>query len=192
LVRLVLLQAREQLLAQLLVVTQLPLEQVMGVAGTETLEASEDIACALLDGLNSLPVECVATNGPSLVQKGMPNLASCSSELTTSPFRRDPADGIFHIPVATDRKSVSLPTTSLLIIWPLTIQAKAANAVSFSIECDRGDVHIWSRYLCRVDKPNLRCNRSTGAFDALWAAKAMLRMSDRWSLTEEAVTKNGQ
>lgn len=70
LVRLVLLQTREHLLSQLSALTQMPLQQVMGMAGTESLEAAEDIACALLDGLNSLPVECVATNGPSLVQKG--------------------------------------------------------------------------------------------------------------------------
>ncbi|ORY23040.1 fungal-specific transcription factor domain-domain-containing protein [Naematelia encephala] len=68
-VRLVLLQTRESLFQQLAMITQMPLQGVGGLAGQQTSEAAEDIACELLDGLNSLPVECVATNGPSLVQK---------------------------------------------------------------------------------------------------------------------------
>nr|XP_019042669.1 hypothetical protein I302_08373 [Kwoniella bestiolae CBS 10118]OCF21599.1 hypothetical protein I302_08373 [Kwoniella bestiolae CBS 10118] len=63
-VRLVLLQTRQALLAQLALFTPI-LPSPMGPE-----ESAEDIACELLDGLNSLPVECVATNGPSLVQKG--------------------------------------------------------------------------------------------------------------------------
>jgi hypothetical protein len=70
LVRLVLLQTRDQLFAQLAMLTQIPVQNAGLMAGVETVEAAEDIACELLDGLNSLPVECVATNGPSLVQKG--------------------------------------------------------------------------------------------------------------------------
>ena len=71
LVRLVLLQTREYLLGQLSAITQMPVSSAAGMAGLPPGEAAEDIACELLDGLNSLPVECVATNGPSLVQKGM-------------------------------------------------------------------------------------------------------------------------
>lgn len=69
-VRLVLLQTRESLLAQLAALTHMPLQGVGGLAGVQSNEVAEDIACDLLDGLNSLPEECVATNGPSLVQKG--------------------------------------------------------------------------------------------------------------------------
>lgn len=68
-VRLVLLQTREHLLAQLSLATQMPQNGVGGLAGMPNNESAEDIACDLLDGLNSLPEECVATNGPSLVQK---------------------------------------------------------------------------------------------------------------------------
>jgi len=68
-VRLVLLQTRESLYQQLAMLTQMPINGVGGLAGLQMSEAAEDIACELLDGLNSLPVECVATNGPSLVQK---------------------------------------------------------------------------------------------------------------------------
>ncbi|WVR05221.1 hypothetical protein IAU60_002233 [Kwoniella sp. DSM 27419] len=53
------MQARQALLAQLAV----------DPGPAEPEEQAEDIACELLNGLNSLPVECVATNGPSLVQK---------------------------------------------------------------------------------------------------------------------------
>ncbi|OCF35466.1 hypothetical protein I316_03018 [Kwoniella heveanensis BCC8398] len=63
-VRLVLLQTRQALLAQLAMYT--PIMPALELQD----EQAEDIACELLDGLNSLPVECVATNGPSLVQKG--------------------------------------------------------------------------------------------------------------------------
>ncbi|OCF71847.1 hypothetical protein I204_07107 [Kwoniella mangroviensis CBS 8886] len=61
--RLVLLQTRQALLAQLALFTPM-LPSPMGPE-----ESAKNIACELLDGLNSLPVECVATNGPSLVQK---------------------------------------------------------------------------------------------------------------------------
>ncbi|WVQ98747.1 hypothetical protein IAU59_005878 [Kwoniella sp. CBS 9459] len=64
-VRLVLLQTRQSLLAQLALYTP-----IMPPTSLQE-EQAEDIACELLDGLNSLPVECVATNGPSLVQKGI-------------------------------------------------------------------------------------------------------------------------
>ena len=79
-VRLVLLQTRESLYQQLVMLTHppLPLNHIGGLAGVQTAEAAEDIACELLDGLNSLPVECVATNGPSLVQKGGPTLRDSS------------------------------------------------------------------------------------------------------------------
>lgn len=69
-VRLVLLQTKESLLQQLALVTQMPMQGVGALAGMQANEPAEDIAVELLDGLNSLPVECVATNGPSLVQKG--------------------------------------------------------------------------------------------------------------------------
>nr|XP_019013539.1 uncharacterized protein I206_01609 [Kwoniella pini CBS 10737]OCF52320.1 hypothetical protein I206_01609 [Kwoniella pini CBS 10737] len=62
-VRLVLLQTHQALLAMLAVMTPILPPPI----GAE--ETPENIACELLDGLNSLPVECVATNGPSLVQK---------------------------------------------------------------------------------------------------------------------------
>lgn len=68
-VRLVLLQTREALLLQLSALTHMPMQGVGGLAGVQNNEVAEDIACDLLDGLNSLPEECVATNGPSLVQK---------------------------------------------------------------------------------------------------------------------------
>nr|XP_018263829.1 uncharacterized protein I303_03702 [Kwoniella dejecticola CBS 10117]OBR85987.1 hypothetical protein I303_03702 [Kwoniella dejecticola CBS 10117] len=57
------MQTQQALLAQLAVITPI-LPPPMGPE-----ETAENIACELLDGLNSLPVECVATNGPSLVQK---------------------------------------------------------------------------------------------------------------------------
>ena len=71
-VRLVLLQTRESLLQQLAALSSVPIEGLAFSANghLQSAEAAEDIACELLDGLNSLPVECVATNGPSLVQKG--------------------------------------------------------------------------------------------------------------------------
>nr|XP_031862787.1 uncharacterized protein CI109_001799 [Kwoniella shandongensis]KAA5529859.1 hypothetical protein CI109_001799 [Kwoniella shandongensis] len=62
-VRLVLLQTRQMLLAQWAMFTPIAPQDF----GYE--EQAEDIACELLNGLNSLPVDCVATNGPSLVQK---------------------------------------------------------------------------------------------------------------------------
>jgi hypothetical protein len=63
-------QTKESLLQQLALVTQMPMQGVGALAGMQANEPAEDIAVELLDGLNSLPVECVATNGPSLVQKG--------------------------------------------------------------------------------------------------------------------------
>jgi hypothetical protein len=54
----------------------MPQGTLLGLTYIPTSEVAEDIACELLDGLNSLPVECVATNGPSLVQKG--EWRSCS------------------------------------------------------------------------------------------------------------------
>lgn len=89
LVRLVLLQAREDLLAQLALLTQMQVHGAGGMAGLQSSEAPEDIACELLDGLNSLPVECVATNGPSLVQKGGSPRVGCltgTSKLMTVRF----------------------------------------------------------------------------------------------------------
>lgn len=68
-IRLVLWQTREALLNQLATLTKMPLESVGTISGVQSGESAEDIACDLLDGLNSLPEECVATNGPSLVQK---------------------------------------------------------------------------------------------------------------------------
>ncbi|WVQ71704.1 hypothetical protein IAR50_001245 [Cryptococcus sp. DSM 104548] len=61
--RLLLLLTRQSLLRELAVFTP------MTPHGMGYEETSEDIARELLDGLNSLPVECVATNGPLLVQK---------------------------------------------------------------------------------------------------------------------------
>jgi hypothetical protein len=83
-VRLVLLQARDSLYQQLALLTQMPINGVGGLAGDQMNEAAETIATELLDGLHSIPIECVgarwpnrsqlmrqvATNGPSLVQKG--------------------------------------------------------------------------------------------------------------------------
>jgi len=51
-VRLVLLQTRESLFQQLAMLTQMPLQGVAGMAGLQSSEAAEDIACELLDGLN--------------------------------------------------------------------------------------------------------------------------------------------
>jgi hypothetical protein len=69
-VRLVLLQTRTALLAQLGTLTNVPPDAVPGLAGMQSAETPLDIAFDLLDGLNNLPHECVAVNGPSLVQKG--------------------------------------------------------------------------------------------------------------------------
>ncbi|GMK59474.1 hypothetical protein CspeluHIS016_0800800 [Cutaneotrichosporon spelunceum] len=68
-VRLVLLQTRNALLTQLGTLTNLPAAAVPGLAGSRATETPLDIAHDLLDGLNNLPGECVAVNGPSLVQK---------------------------------------------------------------------------------------------------------------------------
>jgi hypothetical protein len=57
LVRLVLLQTRESLYQQLSALTQMPVNRV---DDGESMEQAEDIATELLDGLNSLPVECVS------------------------------------------------------------------------------------------------------------------------------------
>ena len=57
LVRLVLLQTRESLYLQLSALTQMPVNRV---DDGESMEQAEDIATELLDGLNSLPVECVS------------------------------------------------------------------------------------------------------------------------------------
>ena len=66
-VRLVLLQTREALLQQLAVLTQMPVQGIGRLAGMQADEPAEDIACELLDGLNSLPVECVSRCPPSLL-----------------------------------------------------------------------------------------------------------------------------
>lgn len=60
-VRLVLLQTRDSLYQQLAMLTQMPLNGVGGLGGEQTNEAAETIAIELLDGLQSLPVECVST-----------------------------------------------------------------------------------------------------------------------------------
>lgn len=59
-VRLVLLQTRDSLYQQLAMLTQMPLNGVGGIAGEQANEAAETIAIELLDGLQSLPVECVS------------------------------------------------------------------------------------------------------------------------------------
>lgn len=43
-------------------ITQMPMQGVGSLAGMQAGEPAEDIACELLDGLNSLPVECVSHN----------------------------------------------------------------------------------------------------------------------------------
>jgi hypothetical protein len=58
-VRLVLLQTKESLLQQLALITQMPMQGLGALALMQANEPAEDIACELLDGLNSLPVECV-------------------------------------------------------------------------------------------------------------------------------------
>lgn len=58
-VRLVLLQTRDSLYQQLAMLTQMPINGVGGLGGEQTNEAAETIATELLDGLQSLPVECV-------------------------------------------------------------------------------------------------------------------------------------
>lgn len=59
-VRLVLLHSKEALLSQLAAITQMPAVGLGNLAGMQATEPAEDIACELLDGLNSLPVECVS------------------------------------------------------------------------------------------------------------------------------------
>lgn len=58
-VRFVLLHSKEALLQQLAVITQMPVQGIGSLAGMQASEPAEDIATELLDGLNSLPVECV-------------------------------------------------------------------------------------------------------------------------------------
>ena len=87
LVRLVLYEARETLLAQLSRLTQTPILQVIRMVGPA--ESAEDLAYELLDGLNSLPVDCVAANGPSLVRKGEDDGGS----VDVSAVHRDAVDG---------------------------------------------------------------------------------------------------
>lgn len=84
------------------------------MAGLQTAEAPEDIACELLDGLNSLPVECVATNGPSLVQKGKlkeqwPRRARADG----SPLRRYTVDGVLDGGVPDGCTIVGVPEEAL-------------------------------------------------------------------------------
>lgn len=110
-VRLVLLQTRESLLRQLAALTHMPLQSVGGLAGVQNNEVAEDIACDLLDGLNSLPEECVATNGPSLVQKGR---RRPWRSLTNSPLRCHSAHGGLDVDVASSRASVSPCRLTLL------------------------------------------------------------------------------
>jgi hypothetical protein len=59
-VRLVLLQARDSLYQQLALLTQMPINGLGGLAGDQMNEAAETIATELLDGLNSIPIECVS------------------------------------------------------------------------------------------------------------------------------------
>lgn len=59
-VRLVLLQTRDSLYQQLALLTQMPVNGVGGLAGEQMNEASETIATELLEGLQSLPIECVS------------------------------------------------------------------------------------------------------------------------------------
>ncbi|KAL7423959.1 hypothetical protein Q5752_001544 [Cryptotrichosporon argae] len=69
-VRLVLLETHEALTQQLAGLELVPAETLgVGAAGGGADDMAEDIACVLLDGLKSMPIECVAINGPSLVQK---------------------------------------------------------------------------------------------------------------------------
>jgi hypothetical protein len=109
LVRLVLLQTKEDLLSQLALLTQMPVQGVEVMAGLQPSEAPEDIACELLDGLNSLPVECVATNGPSLVQKGESSSGIKVRKARTdgSALCRHTVDGVLDGPVTNDCESVS-------------------------------------------------------------------------------------
>lgn len=49
--------------------TQMPMHSVGTLAGMQAGEPAEDIACELLDGLNSLPVECVSFFSLFILQK---------------------------------------------------------------------------------------------------------------------------
>ncbi|KAK4684597.1 hypothetical protein P7C73_g5576, partial [Tremellales sp. Uapishka_1] len=71
LVRLVLLHTQGRLLERLAFATQTPIDRLGGhMEGCiQTSDFAEDLTCELLDGLHSLPIECVAVNGPSCVQK---------------------------------------------------------------------------------------------------------------------------
>jgi hypothetical protein len=60
-VRLVLLQARDSLYQQLALLTQMPVNGLGGLAGDQMNEAAETIATELLDGLHSIPIECVSS-----------------------------------------------------------------------------------------------------------------------------------
>lgn len=114
-VRLVLLQTRESLFAQLAMLTQMPLDGVSTMTGLQSPENAEDIATELLDGLNSLPVECVSppvyfwllqcrAGWPGLMMIGRYERSIAGAE---SPIHRYSIDGMFSLTFTDYRPSVS-------------------------------------------------------------------------------------
>lgn len=87
-VRLVLLQTRDSLYQQLAMLTQMPINGVGGLAGEQMSEAAETIATELLDGLHSLPIECVSAakalskraSGRELIKSGRDEWPISSAE----------------------------------------------------------------------------------------------------------------
>ena len=130
LVRLVLLQTRESLFQQLALLTQMPTAGVGGMAGLQMAEAAEDIARELLDGLNSLPVECVGLleyvadlRWPS-TDRPLCKRVSCALFFTdSSPLCRDPAHGVLRVPVSDHCQGVSEK------LCQADIQTKTSDAV---------------------------------------------------------------
>jgi hypothetical protein len=121
-VRLVLLQTRDSLYQQLALITQMPVNGVGGVAGDQMNEAAETIATELLDGLHSIPIECVG-----LISSLLPRVSQLissgrhkwtvlgteryvkpsSPEADASTIRRHPVDGIISNSVSFSSQSVS-------------------------------------------------------------------------------------
>lgn len=124
-VRLVLLQTRDSLYQQLATITQMPVNGVGGLAGEQTNEAAETIATELLDGLHSIPIECVG--GPVTLQdthglmsiRWLPTVPRWYKRVSDtdrlgsdySPIRCDPIDGVIGNTIA-----ISGPSVSALVV----------------------------------------------------------------------------
>jgi hypothetical protein len=156
----------------------MPVQGIGRLAGMQADEPAEDIACELLDGLNSLPVECVsrtrlrccsigsgsasstggnadnaheqvATNGPSLVQK-VRFVAIQLMECSVSPSPTTARAYVILCSSHIERSSGVATVRGRDWRRRLTMQSKAAHAILVGIERHRGNVHVWQGYLCRL------------------------------------------